>query len=341
MPAAEAGGGALTDDEIADLLDPLANRRGLVLAVSGGPDSLGMLAAFARWGANRSDLHVASVDHGLRPEAAAECQAVMAAAAQFGLPAKTLHWTGPKPAAGLQEAARAARYALLLDHARAVGAEGLVLAHHLDDQAETVLMRLARGSGPLGLKAMAPVSERDGLAVLRPFLWLPRARLAAMAAAAGLAAVNDPSNADDRFTRVRLRALMPQLAAEGLTAERLAIFAGRMRMLDEALGDQAAQLAGASAKPAIGAGTEVFDGKTWPAQPFVAVMRLLGDAVAKAGDPDQDARLEALEALTGEVLMALAGGTPHRETLRGASIQVTASGHVVVAAAPPRKGRPG
>jgi len=340
VPAAEAEAAKpLADDEIHDLLDPYLQRPALLLAVSGGPDSLGMLAAFARWRESVPAvpaLHVATVDHGLRPESASECALVEQAADRFGLPSRTLRWQGDKPATGLQEAAREARYRLLGAHAQALGATSVVLAHHQDDQAETVIMRLVRGSGPLGLKGMAAVSERDGVQLLRPFLFVPKARLAATAAAAGLAPVEDPSNRDPRFTRTRIRRVMQVLAEEGLDAERVAILAGRMQMLDAAGAQHAARLAEETSLDAP-PGVRMFDGSGWLEAPFADMLRLLADALAEVGDPTIDARLEAQEELAGEVLMAVARGEPLRRNLQGALISVTADGRVIVAREPPRQ----
>lgn len=341
MPAAEAEAAEpLADDEIRDLLDPFSHQPKILIAVSGGSDSFGMLAAFARW--RRLDdtapaLCVASVDHGLRPEAAQECATVMEVAARFGLPAATLRWEGEKPAAGLQDAAREARYRLLADHARAVDATAVATAHHREDQAETVLMRLVRGSGPLGLKGMAATSERHGVAILRPFLWVAKARLAATAAAAGLAPVDDPSNADDRFTRVRIRRLMPLLAAEGLDAQRLAILAGRIRMLDEALAHQVGIVMDRCRRPSIVPGTVVMDGSDWLDEPFAVVQQLLSRVLGEVAPEGARERLEAVEGLAGAVLMAIAGGEALRQTLQGALVSVTADGRVIVAREPRRQ----
>jgi tRNA(Ile)-lysidine synthase len=341
VPAAEAEAAApLADDDIRDLLSSLSSHDRLVLAVSGGPDSCGMMAVFARWrdmGGTVPDLSVACVDHGVRPEAAAEAAGVVAAAGRLGLAATPLRWEGEKPGSGLQEAAREARYRLLADHARAIGAGAVVVAHHLEDQAETVLMRLARGSGPLGLKGMAAASRREGVEILRPFLWVPKARLAATALAAGLVPVEDPSNADPGYTRVRLRGLLPKLAAEGLDAERLAILAGRMRMVDEALARHAADLDAASRQRSIVPGTVVFDGAGWLEKPFIDVQQLLAAVLREVAPDGARERLEALEALTGAVLMAIAEGGPLRQTLQGALVTVTAAGRVIVAREPPRQ----
>ncbi|CEJ14340.1 tRNA(Ile)-lysidine synthase [bacterium YEK0313] len=326
--------------DLPDIFDRFADHRALLLAVSGGPDSMGMMAALARWRTARADgpaLHVATVDHGLRPEAQAECAMVAAAAARLGLPAEILVWSGPKPEAGLQREAREARYRLLAAEARRVGAEAIVTGHTISDQAETVLMRFLRGSGPLGLKAMAESAERDGIAIVRPFLWTTGARLAATARAAGLEPIQDPSNVDDRFTRARLRKLIAAMAGEGLDIERLATFAGRMRLIDEALRHQADRLAEASRRPTVVPGTEVYEAKAWLAEPLACVQMLLSMAIERVGGGAGAERLAALEELSVEVLMALAEGEAARTTLRGAMVAVTPEGRVILSREPPRR----
>ena len=122
---------------------------GLVLAVSGGPDSLALMMLAAKWRENggADSLSVATVDHGLREGSKAEAEQVGEWAAALGLPHAILPWRGEKPARAIQEKAREARYALLFAHAKALGAEAVATAHHADDQWETLLFRLARGSG--------------------------------------------------------------------------------------------------------------------------------------------------------------------------------------------------
>ncbi|WP_111423731.1 tRNA lysidine(34) synthetase TilS, partial [Rhodoplanes roseus] len=166
---------------------------------------------------------------------------------RLGVSHRVLRWVGDKPSTGLQEAARVARYRLLAEAARAVGAAHVVTAHTRDDQAETVLFRLARGSGLSGLAGMARVSPLPALStgegkatdgapfLVRPFLDVPKARLIATLEAAGVPYADDPSNRDPRFTRSRLRRLLPSLAEEGLSAARLVQLAGRMRRADAAL----------------------------------------------------------------------------------------------------------
>src|SRR5213083_1685838 len=154
----------------------------LVLAVSGGPDSIALMWLAARWRralARGPRLVAVTVDHGLRPEAAAEAREVKRLARILELPHRTLRWTGPKPRTGLPAAARAARYRLLVQAARASGATHILTAHTRDDQAETLLMRILRGSGIAGLAAMARVSERDGLLLVRPLLDVPKSQLVA------------------------------------------------------------------------------------------------------------------------------------------------------------------
>ena len=157
-------------------------------------------------------------------------------ARRLGVPHRTLRWRGKKPVTGLPEAARYARYGLLAQAAGRAGYGHILTAHTLDDQAETVLFRLSRGSGLAGLAGMArasrlPVGGGD-FVLLRPFLTVAKARLIATLEAAGIGFCDDPSNRDPRFTRARLRALMPALAREGLDARGLARLSARMRRAD-------------------------------------------------------------------------------------------------------------
>jgi len=212
------------------------------LAVSGGADSLALLLLAARWAAGRPrppHLVVYSLDHGLRPEAAGEVAMVLAAAKSLGIDARGLVWHGDKPPSGLQEAARQARYRLIGAAMQQDGVGVLLTAHHRQDQAETVLMRLAHGSGVEGLKGMSALAEIEGVAVHRPLLDVEPADLAAIVAAAGLVPVADPSNLDTHYERVRWRQAMPALAELGLDAATLALFAERMGQADAAIAQMA------------------------------------------------------------------------------------------------------
>ncbi len=173
----------------------------LGLAVSGGPDSAALLLLAHRSMPGR--IAAATVDHGLRAEAAEEAAFVAALCAERAIPHTVL-----RPAAAivgnLQSSARRARYALLDDWRRQRGLPFLATAHHADDQLETLLMRLARGSGLAGLSGIRRRNDK----VLRPLLDYTKAELIASCAAAGVAAVDDQSNRDHRFDRARMRALL-------------------------------------------------------------------------------------------------------------------------------------
>lgn len=227
---------------LARLFAPAARERAIGLAVSGGPDSLALMLLAQRWAAMQQTpprLIVYSLDHGLRPEAAGEVAMVLAAAAERGLEARGLAWTGDKPGTGISEAARQARYRLIGAAMQADGADMLLTAHHRMDQAETILMRLAHGSGIEGLKAMTPLAMVEGVRVFRPLLDVEPTSLAALVEDAGLIAVQDPSNDDSAYERVRWRRLMPVLAEEGLDSAALSRFATRMAEADQALAQMA------------------------------------------------------------------------------------------------------
>jgi len=233
--------------EAAALFDELKSYKLVVLAVSGGADSICLMRLVARWLADCGGqpvprLEIATVDHGLRPESASEARWVGEQAALLGLPHSTLVWSGEKPAAGIQDAARQARYALLGAHARRDAPAAVVTAHTQDDQAETFLMRLARGSGLDGLAAMPArraLTEDGAVQLLRPLLGVSKARLVATLGAFGQTWIEDPSNDMHAFERVRLRKAWSALEEIGLTSEKLALSAERLGRARDAL-DEAA-----------------------------------------------------------------------------------------------------
>ena len=185
---------------------PYEARPRLAVAVSGGADSLALALLAHGWARRQGGAVLALiVDHGLRAGSAAEAAQVAGWLAAHDIRSVLLAWTGAKPATGIQAAARAARYALLEEACRQRSLLHLLLAHHADDQAETVAMRAERGSGGIGLAGMAAVVERPGLRLLRPLLDLPKARLAATLRALGQPWLEDPSNRAERFHRGRLR----------------------------------------------------------------------------------------------------------------------------------------
>ncbi|MGE0749088.1 MAG: tRNA lysidine(34) synthetase TilS [Variibacter sp.] len=310
----------------------------LLVAVSGGADSSALLFLLARWRAERRDgprLAVATVDHGLRAQSRAEAEAVKRQARTLGLPHRTLRWVGEKPATRIQEAARAARYALLMKEARRVGVAHIALAHTLDDQAETVLLRLAAGSGPAGLTGMRPTEMRDGVTLCRPLLSVRKAELVATLQAAEIAWSEDPSNADPRFARPRLRAAADALAREGLTPERLARLAERLRRHEEAV---AAGAADVQAKLRHGRYPDRLDGAALIAAPEELALRVLSAAIAAVGGGNLP-RLGRLEALWQDMRAAIAGGRRLRRTLAEALISVDRDASVAIGRAPARRPR--
>lgn len=186
----------------------------LAVAVSGGRDSLALALLARAWAVGRGGSVIALiVDHGLRAESAGEATTTLGVLRQQGIEGVILRWSGAKPRSAVQEAARAARYRLLREECRRRGILHLLLAHHADDQAETVTMRAARGSGPDGLAGMAALVEQPDVRLLRPLLRVPRTCLTATLLERGVRWLDDPSNADPRFERARLRS-----GQRGLTA---------------------------------------------------------------------------------------------------------------------------
>lgn len=319
----------------------LSHETALLVAVSGGPDSVALLALLAAWAEmpGRPPLHAATVDHGLRPESADEAAAVAQLCAKLGVGHATLRWEGPKPASGVQAEARRARYALLANEARRLGNATLVTAHTLDDQAETVLMRLSHGSGPSGLAGMRARTEVNGVALVRPLLGIPKARLIATAQARGLPFIRDPSNSDLRFERVRWRETMPILADQGLTAERLGRLAERMVRLDEAAAHRACKVL---AEVELPVGT-ADDGlrlrfSTLISEPEEIVLRVLALALdAVVPDGERHGRLERLEACGAALMEAIRAGSALRRTLSGCVLSLGRDGILTLQKEPPRR----
>ncbi|KQO88246.1 tRNA lysidine(34) synthetase TilS [Methylorubrum extorquens] len=333
---------ASLDDRLAGALAPFLEElaRPALLAVSGGPDSTALMHAAARAGRDR--FHVATVDHALRPGSADEALGVGRLATELGLIHTILTWDAPRHGSRIQASARGARYRLLTDHAARIGAGLILTAHTLDDQAETVLMRLIAGSGPSGLAGMRderPLAPR--IRLVRPFLNLAKADLVAYCEMHGLPFLRDPSNTDERFTRARLRRLLPLLAEEGLNAARLARLAVRAERDDAAL-RQRAEVVLAEITRTDEGGLRL-DGQSLRREPCAIVLRVVDtalDAVAPAHEAPVPKRLERLEALVLDVLLpALAEGRALRRTLRGVLIEADGKGTIRLVAAPPRRAR--
>jgi tRNA(Ile)-lysidine synthase len=227
----------VSPDEAGRLFSTVEECDCLLLAVSGGSDSMALMWLAARWARESGwpgTLHVAVVDHGLRPEAADEARLVVSEAGKLGLKAHVLKWDGPHPTTGIPAAAREARYELLFGLARTLKAI-VVTAHTQDDQAETLLMRLARGSGVDGLSAMAMYALRDDMKLFRPMLAFSRERLRATLHSAGVSWIDDPTNENTAHERVRVRKALDVLSGLGVNREAIALSASRLKRAREAL----------------------------------------------------------------------------------------------------------
>jgi tRNA(Ile)-lysidine synthase len=185
---------------------PFESHPVIAVAVSGGPDSLALLLLIDRWTRERGGSAFAlTVDHGLRPDSAPEAAQVGAWAKVRGTPHAVLPWAGEKPRSGIQDAARQVRYRLLAEACAERGILHLALAHHAGDQAETVLFRRERGSGPVGLAGMAASRSLGAVRMIRPLLGWPKSALIETCRHFGQDFVEDPSNRSDRFARTDLR----------------------------------------------------------------------------------------------------------------------------------------
>ena len=299
-------------------LNALAAPRRFALAVSGGRDSMALArlaAAYCKM--SGAEAFAFTVDHGLRPEAAAEAAQCAAWCEAAGLPARVLTWDGDKPATGLQAAARAARYRLLAHAAEEAGCAALLTAHSADDQAETVFMRLKRGAGVRGLAAIdaeTVIAAGAGAPVrlLRPLLSFSRAALTASVEAMGQDYIDDPSNDDPAFERVRTRALLAALEAQDLmTGAALRQTADRMRAADRRLRAQEAALfraLGGCFYSWGGVSIDRFEPDAAPEAGLAGLgARLIHAASGEAHGANDQAALQAVRAAARDGAATLAG----------------------------------
>lgn len=229
-------------EEFAALMERLGGfeqRPKIAIAVSGGSDSMALALLASAWAQSVGGAACAlTVDHGLRAASADEARQVGTWMAARAIAHRILAWRGDKPVSGLQAAARAARYRLMTEWCREAGVLHLLLAHHREDQAETVLLRLGRGSGADGLAGMAAIVDTDHLRLLRPFLGTARERLRATLRSVGQPWIEDPSNRDPRFDRVRLRSALTGSPAGGVTIEGVTASAVRLAAVRHYLEDR-------------------------------------------------------------------------------------------------------
>ncbi len=280
----------------------------VAIAVSGGPDSMALALLAGTWAGKNAEIHFLTFDHGLRAASAGEAEQAGAWLAARGYNHHILTWPEdlPKPQSDVQAAARKARYAALEDWCAAHGVGMLLLGHHLEDQAETLLMRLARGSGVDGLAAMAvnapPVTRADSPRLLRPLLGTPKARLVATLEARGQGWIEDPSNRDRSYLRIQARELLRDMPLDGLTPERLAATARRMARVRAVLDRETAKLLDAAVTLDEAGYARLDTGPLLAADAHEEiVLRVLSRLIASLGGRAYPPRLEGVERLLADL----------------------------------------
>lgn len=299
------------------------------LAVSGGSDSTALLVLAAEAGGG--PFRAVTVDHGLRPEAAAEAAMVATLAARLGIPHDILHWRWDGQG-NLMESARNGRRALIAAWAQGQGLPTVALAHTMDDQAETLLLNLARGSGVDGLSAM-PAARREGDVLwLRPLLGARREALREVLRARGLGWAEDPSNDDPRYGRVRIRQAIPAL---GLEVPRLAATAAR---LQEARAVLEAVTQAAGRRLCRLQGGDILADREILSEPAEIRGRLLSTALAWVGGAGRKPRAEDLARLIDRLAAGQGGTLAGALITSGAEIRIAAEPARVVALRAPTPG---
>ncbi len=296
-------------DPLMEAVGPFESRPRVAIAVSGGGDSMALTLLARDWRRRCGGEIVAlTVDHGLRSESAAEARQVGRWLKGLGIVHRILRWDPPAElVGGVQAAARDARYRLLTGWCRRHRVLHLALAHQQEDQAETFLLRLSRGSGLDGLAAMAAVAERDGVRLIRPLLPVARARLRATLAAARQRWIEDPSNANPAHARIRMRQLLPALAGDGLDAPRLAATAIHLGRARAVIDDRVAALLAAAAA-VFPAGYIRLDPQLLRSAPAEIALRALARCLVTVGGADYVPRLERLERLHRAIRDGALGG---------------------------------
>lgn len=272
------------------------------VAVSGGGDSLALMHLLAGWARARKKPAplVLTVDHGLRKQSAGDAKQVARWAKALNLTCEILTAKGPKPKADLEAWARQARYALLGAALRSHGLATLYLAHNRDEQAETFLLRLARGSGLDGLSAMQPRAPYplpgfEGLTLARPLLGVSRRELRDYLTSQDQPWLEDPMNSETRFARARIRALLPALEQAGVTSQRIAEACAHLSRARAAL--ESATRALLQKASATRGEVLLLDAKSLAAAPREIGLRALADLLQAVGGQGYRPRFEALERL--------------------------------------------
>ena len=291
------------------------------IAVSGGSDSIALMHLAAAWARTheRAAPIVLTVDHGLRKDSKKDAQFVVGAAKNAGLDASVLTWRGAKPDANIESAARDARYRLMGEWCRARGVHVLMVAHSEDDQAETFLIRLMRGSGVDGLAAMRvcaayPNPTFNDVELVRPLLSLTRKELRGYLEGCGVNWLDDPMNEDSRFDRARIRALWPMLESAGLSRTRIAAAASHLARAREALETRTGEFL--TAHTAATPHGMLIDAKALAAAPREIGLRAVAALLQAEGGRTYRPRFDRLERLYEE----MASSKPVRRTLHGCRV---------------------
>lgn len=286
------------------------------VAVSGGGDSLALLHLMQRVAPQAGwRVEAATVDHGLRPEAAAEARQVAALCRDWGIPHEVLRWADPQGVGNLMDRARRARRALLADWAGRRGIGHVVLGHTADDQAETLLMGLSRSAGLDGLSGMRHAFREGGVVFGRPLLDIPRQSLRDYLTGRGIGWIDDPSNENEAFTRVRARRALKALKPLGITVGKLAAVADHLDMARSAL--EAATHDAARRCVTERAGAVLLDRAGFQRAPMEIQRRVARQALRGLVGPGYPPR----EAELNRILGVLAAGG--KATLRGTLVSAS------------------
>ena len=286
----------------------------MAVAVSGGVDSIALLHWLVEIGADIVCLHV---NHGLRVAADVESQYVRDVCEKLNVPCHVFHWTGDKPSTGLEAAARAARYKMMTDFCANNGIEYLLTAHQADDQIETFLMNLSRGSGVFGLAAMQRVSERDGIKIVRPLLNISRDELKKYCDTRGIKYFTDEMNNDARYTRVRIRQNRHVLHDSlGISDERILLAIENLNRARAAIETDVEKLVA----DVMGNGFAMFrDSFLFDLMPDIR-LKFIGTLIQKIGGDNYQPRLNslqlALDKLTSDCKFTLGHCTLRRLGMR-------------------------
>lgn len=313
----------ISSSELKETFSRLSDKDKIAVAVSGGADSLALMHLIADWRQGYSissqdhndnnqstlrqprqgdtkqvlpDIHIMTVDHKLRPEAAEEALFVKQQAETLGLPHTILEWDGPKPQTGIQEKARLARYNLMVSYCQMHNIPTLLTAHHLNDQIETFFMRLQRGSGLAGLGAMLPVTQWQGVEIMRPLLDIPKERLIATLKHKNLTWCSDPNNKDPEFERVRIREKLQHVAELGFNFKAIGLSLKRLQRAHIALEDRINCL-WPNVVQLSEAGSAFLQTKAFWDMPEEIALRILARCLDVVGRRDAPQKLSKLEAM--------------------------------------------